>query len=1031
MLKPSDFNNAVPKFQHGTYANNPLDPTDIEEPSMEDYVRGVEPLDTLPAQWWNWLCNQFTRRFNKLNTYILNLFNEIAELLSLLNITPDGTESVITKGQLKNFFEELYPPYVKDHITITKSDVGLGNVPNVATNNQTPTYTEASALTALTSGEKLSVAFGKLAKAVSTLISHIADTSNPHSVTKEQVGLGNVTNTGDSATPVSGGTTKFTTGGAYTELNKKQNKTLDTAITIGGTSRTTVQNALEALNTYKADFSDFAPTFSTSATYSVGDYVIYNGNLYRCTVAHSAGSWNASHFTLITVGSELELKADKTSLAVPSDAVLHYSFDEVPDLPDGTAIYKRDNDFTSTDGWQGGATVSVSNNKLITEGSTGLRYIFKIINFSANSVIIFRGISKENGELSIFVRYSGASSNTSLVTKSVEAYKPFELVAVPSNDCIQIGLSTPTATNSLLLEISQIYIGDGSYSTPIIDNSGNKNNATNNGGIAVQGVSGKGAYFLEGKYADIGNFNFAENFTVSLWVKPDSNASSLYGTILYKPNVFYINNGGGNVSDDILYIGIHNGTNFQYVKTTSLLPPNIYTHVVIVKDGNSLKIYYDGSLVKSDTVNNNVPVNNNVMSLNTNHTQRPQSYDDLLIFNRALTEIEVMALYLNKANTPKFCETLDVPAENNQTAFSMAGAYDFFNGSKTSKSWLGKVFGHLLGREWTPTSTTTLGYSFNDVNYANGLFVASSDSHGLWWSTDGKAWTQTSTTAIQSYEFNNAIYANGIWVASSDSHGLWWSEDGKTWTQTSTSAIQGYTVYAVTYGNGLFVASVSNHGEWWSTNGKAWTQTSTTALQSLSLNSAIYANGIWVGSTASKGLWWSTDGKAWTQTSTSSIQNDSFYRVSYGNNGIWVASSTYHGLWWSENGKTWTQTSTTGIQSYEFLNANYGNGIWVACSASHGLWWSTEGRTWTQTSNSAQGYRFTNVNYANGLFIAHSFGHGVWWSTDGRTWTQGSSIFTVESYKFHNAIYANGIWVASTASHGLLYSDVSDLQLTD
>lgn len=47
---------------------------------------------------------------------------------------------------------------------------------------------------------------------------------NPHNVTATDIGLGNVTNTGDSATPVSGGTTKFTTGGAYTELNKKANK---------------------------------------------------------------------------------------------------------------------------------------------------------------------------------------------------------------------------------------------------------------------------------------------------------------------------------------------------------------------------------------------------------------------------------------------------------------------------------------------------------------------------------------------------------------------------------------------------------------------------------------------------------------------------------------------------------------------------------------------------------------------------------------------------------------------------------------
>ena len=60
---------------------------------------------------------------------------------------------------------------------ITAEKVGLGKVPNVATNDQTPTYTEASTLTALTSGEKLSVAFGKIKKAITDLISHLADTT--------------------------------------------------------------------------------------------------------------------------------------------------------------------------------------------------------------------------------------------------------------------------------------------------------------------------------------------------------------------------------------------------------------------------------------------------------------------------------------------------------------------------------------------------------------------------------------------------------------------------------------------------------------------------------------------------------------------------------------------------------------------------------------------------------------------------------------------------------------------------------------
>ena len=77
---------------------------------------------------------------------------------------------------------------------VTKTQVGLGNVPNVATNDQTPTYSESAALTQLSSGEKLSAALGKLARAVRSLMEHLANTANPHGVTKSQVGLGNVTN---------------------------------------------------------------------------------------------------------------------------------------------------------------------------------------------------------------------------------------------------------------------------------------------------------------------------------------------------------------------------------------------------------------------------------------------------------------------------------------------------------------------------------------------------------------------------------------------------------------------------------------------------------------------------------------------------------------------------------------------------------------------------------------------------------------------------------------------------------------------
>lgn len=77
---------------------------------------------------------------------------------------------------------------LSSNISLTASDVGLGNVPNVSTNNQTPTYSKASSLTNIASGEKLSVSMGKIMKAIADLISHLSNKSNPHVVTAEQAG---------------------------------------------------------------------------------------------------------------------------------------------------------------------------------------------------------------------------------------------------------------------------------------------------------------------------------------------------------------------------------------------------------------------------------------------------------------------------------------------------------------------------------------------------------------------------------------------------------------------------------------------------------------------------------------------------------------------------------------------------------------------------------------------------------------------------------------------------------------------------
>lgn len=123
----------------------------------------------------------------------LDTLKEIADALSDNKDVVEALDTAI--GSKANTSDLTAHTWNKNnpHV-VTKSQIGLGNVPNVATNDQTPTYTDTTTFSTLTSGEKLSTAFAKIKLAISNLIIHIANTSNPHSVTKSQIGLGNVEN---------------------------------------------------------------------------------------------------------------------------------------------------------------------------------------------------------------------------------------------------------------------------------------------------------------------------------------------------------------------------------------------------------------------------------------------------------------------------------------------------------------------------------------------------------------------------------------------------------------------------------------------------------------------------------------------------------------------------------------------------------------------------------------------------------------------------------------------------------------------
>lgn len=71
---------------------------------------------------------------------------------------------------------------------VTANQVGLGNVDNVSTNDATPTFTASTDLNEINSGDKVSTLWGKVKTAVKALIDHINNKNNPHGITVAKIG---------------------------------------------------------------------------------------------------------------------------------------------------------------------------------------------------------------------------------------------------------------------------------------------------------------------------------------------------------------------------------------------------------------------------------------------------------------------------------------------------------------------------------------------------------------------------------------------------------------------------------------------------------------------------------------------------------------------------------------------------------------------------------------------------------------------------------------------------------------------------
>lgn len=239
---------------------------------------------------------------SELYTYDVSLIIAISDT-SNITVNVDKT-SYVTEEELDGHKKDKTNPH-----GVTKAQVGLGNVPNVNTNDQTPTYTVPASNAGLVSGEKIGTAFGKIARAVASLIAHIANKSNPHSVTKAQVGLGNADNTSDVNKPISSAT--------QTALNGKSDKAhkhktadisdMPTALPADGGNADTVDGK---------HASDFAASIHTHTAADVGaaasDHTHTKSQITDFPASLPANGGNSATVNNHTVASDVPANAKFT-----------------------------------------------------------------------------------------------------------------------------------------------------------------------------------------------------------------------------------------------------------------------------------------------------------------------------------------------------------------------------------------------------------------------------------------------------------------------------------------------------------------------------------------------------------------------------------------------------------------------------------------------------------------------------------------------------------------------------------------------
>lgn len=295
-----------------------------------------------------------------------------------------------------------------------------------------------------------------------------------------------------------------------------------------------------------------------------------------------------------------------------------------------------------------------------------------------------------------------------------------------------------------------------------------------------------------------------------------------------------------------------------------------------------------------------------------------------------------------------------------------------------SNSPSGRNLGYSYnGSTWLTgnTSSDIIG-SVRSITSNGSMWVIGgiSGSKTLGYSYDGLNWSGMTNSSLLNSYCDNILWDGTKWWAvggldTSSNCSMAISTDGRTWTHTGNTGIQ---TNVITYNGSRYVVGIAGgSGIRYSDDGATWNNSSGISgflqIMSLSTNGTRFVAGSWPSSPSSTRLYYSNDGITWTPSANGNtifgnVNTNLFVRdiVWNGSYFLAVGSGSPSQIAKSTDGITWTGCSSPYSINHEVTWD--GSLFYLAGNNNTNVYSSSDGNTWTSIPfvvNSSSGIYFT------------------------------------------------------------------------